>query len=106
MTRNQAIAIRTSQLSGKPVDADELAQAIEVLRVPHRTRKQMGDVRSVVLETLLDGPIERDALYATVPRSRSSWGVIRRLRDSGLIRFEARLTEAGLRELGLQGPQT
>jgi hypothetical protein len=105
MTRDEAIAIRSRQLAGEPVDESKLDQAVEVLRQPERRQRRFGDVRAVVLETLLAGPIERDELYATVPRTRSSYGVIQRMRDAGLIRCEMRLTEEGLRALGLAGPK-
>ena len=40
MTRDEAIYIRSQQLSGKPVDAEELAEALVAMQLPEPPKKR------------------------------------------------------------------
>lgn len=105
MTRDEAIEIRTRQLTGQPVDAGKLLQAIEVLNQVERPNKRVSKTRALILNALMTGPIEKGSLYKAVAQDSRARSVLKRLRDSGLIRYDIRLTDAGLKELGLEGPK-
>lgn len=52
-----------------------------------------------------EGSIDRDTFYEAV-RANRAYVAVHRLAHRGLIKCEVRLTEQGLRALGLKGPST
>lgn len=106
---DEAIAIRADQVAGKPVDLFRAALALKIIKAAAKKapRKLYRDrVPMKLLKMLIGGPIERAEFYEKANELGSPREAVRRLRDDGLIRDEIRLTEDGLRALGLQGPRT
>ena len=107
MTRDEAIALREDQLNGKKVDPFMFAVALKTIRetkVKKAVLHQNGQPRKV-LEKLAGGPVERGQLYGEINKDGRCYEAMARLMRDGLVRCEVKLTEAGLRALGLVGPR-
>jgi hypothetical protein len=111
MTYEDAVSIRSQQLSGYPVNPFDAALALSVIQegkksyVLHRGRKPRQ-----VLEALSDGPMERTRFFERITEGKFRSGpktpyeAFERLQRAGFVRCEVRLSEEGLRALGLEGP--
>jgi hypothetical protein len=106
MTRDEAIAIRSRQLSGGAVSMNEAREAEDVLRqAPAKPKAQIYGKSREVLTKLARGPVDRDDLLEGAKERygrRNAWATIARLEERGLICCEVRLTEEGVRALGGQ----
>lgn len=112
MTYEEAVEIRSQQLSGGTVNPFEAALALSVIQdgkktyALHRGRKPLQ-----VMETLRGGPMERSRFFTRITDGQHRDGktapyrAFERLQRMGLVKCEVRLTEAGLRALGLEGPR-
>jgi hypothetical protein len=103
MTRDEAIAIRSRQLSGGAVSINEAREAEEVLKQGPQEKPRIYGTSGEVLTRLARGPMEWDDLLATAKErygDRNAWATIKRLEERGLIACEVRLTEKGARALG------
>jgi hypothetical protein len=106
MTRDEAIAIRERQLSGQSVDREQVTEAMNVLQITSKRSRDLyrnGAPRQV-LGLLTSGPVERDAFRSEASKFNRSRDILSRLAQKGFIKYEVRLTEDGLRALGLVGP--
>jgi hypothetical protein len=106
MTRDEAIAIRSRQLSGGAVNPQEAREAEEVLRQaipPKRTVEWIKKRPREMLAKLALGPMDRDDFYerakALYEEPSGAYMAISRLQECGLISCEVRLTDAGAQML-------
>jgi hypothetical protein len=112
MTYEEAIEIRSQQLSGRPVNPFEAALALSVIQDGKKTYSLHKDGKPrKVLEALRGGPVERARFFDHITEGKNRSGpttpymAFARLQQAGLVKCEVRLTEAGLRALGLEGPR-
>lgn len=108
MTRDEAIALREAQLNGKVVDPFMFAVALRTIRETKEKkppRVHEGGKPHQVLRKLASGPMDRHDLYQALKGESSTYESFKRLMRAGLIRCEVKLTEDGLRALGLVGPR-
>jgi hypothetical protein len=114
MTYEDAVAIRSQQLSGATVNPFEAALALAVIQLGKNTGKRAlhkNRKPRQVLEALSDGPMERTRFFERITEGKFRSGpktpyeAFERLQRMGLIKCEVKLTEDGLRALGLEGPR-
>jgi hypothetical protein len=112
VTYEEAIESRSRQLSGQSVNPFDAALALSVIRDGKKTYAlHRGRKPHQVLETLAGGPMERSRFFERITDGKHRSGTttpymaFERLQRLGLVKCEVRLTEAGLRALGLEGPR-
>jgi hypothetical protein len=106
MTLQEAIALRKKQLNGQPVDQFMLEVALRTIQdaaVAARKARVCGKSAEILRLLASTGAVDREEFYR-VAREHRAYMEVRKLAVRGLIKCEVRLTERGLRALGLEGP--
>jgi hypothetical protein len=106
VTLDQAIELRQQQLNGKSVDPFMAEVALRVIMESGERKAYVSRHQREFLRLLSsNGAIDHDEAHKKISAKRAC-ASIKRLVDRGLVKSEIKLTEAGLRALGLRGPQT